>query len=481
MDINNISDQKEIYQIPRLDEVTEQTLQTSKELENSTTDSSLISPFGLFQQSYKKSLKIDSTVKDNQENSETVVETSLYERLDKARKNPLHWPPVIYAIEQKDYELLKFFIDMGEDLEKPTPNAPVYLEYETYSLSTHWTKLNGYQPGFRPLEYAITKNDVEAVRCLLEYCPKENRPKVDLTRTWYTQFGNDQNEYKIKIFGKNKDGCKNYVPPKIEESSWEMANRLHCQPEILRLILQNHPTLDARKIADAQQTSGNLNALTAAIQVMYYNWKGELINLDPEILDAFMKSSLQEAFQNGDEKLISLYIDYGWQMHSEDILKINNPLLVDKVLSGNISALEALEALILIGADWDKVENLVTKLDDLQKAFMVAVRLDSPRLAKFLLSLNIKPSIIYLNEAIKSGSDEMALLLINHGMGVADKMNETNKWLLSAVVHGRKKVVNELLSLGLFTEEGRLTAQKKAYELQKNDILDLLIQAKSSQ
>ena len=105
--------------------------------------------------------------------------------------------------------------------------------------------------------------------------------------------------------------------------------------------------------------------------------------------------------------------------------------------------LDALEAVILAGADWDKVKEQLTKIDNLQKAFMVAAHLDSPCLAQLLLSLNVEPAVSHLQKAIKSGSDEIAVLLINQGMGIKDKINSGNEWLLSAVIHGRTKVVSE--------------------------------------
>ena len=157
-------------------------------------------------------------------------------------------------------------------------------------------------------------NDAEAVRCLLKYCPPENRPDVATTRTWYASIENYKDGYKTEMPGWKK-----------VESSWEMAIRLGCQSEILRLILQNHPTIDVREVADKQKSSGNLNGLTAAIQVTYYHWKGELIDVDPEILETFIKNSLQEAFQEGNEKIVSLYIHYGWRIRTDDVLMINDP------------------------------------------------------------------------------------------------------------------------------------------------------------
>ncbi len=55
------------------------------------------------------------------------AEQSLSERIKLARNNNLGWPAVTYAIDQKDSEVLKFLIDMGENLEELTPGTPAPL------------------------------------------------------------------------------------------------------------------------------------------------------------------------------------------------------------------------------------------------------------------------------------------------------------------------------------------------------------------
>lgn len=114
------------------------------------------------------------------------AEQSLSERIKLARNNNLGWPAVTYAIDQKDSEVLKFLIDMGENLEELTPGTPVYWEYDPDSSPSYWIYFDGFQPGDSPLEHAIKINNVEAVRLLLTR-RLDHKANPSATKTIYSK------------------------------------------------------------------------------------------------------------------------------------------------------------------------------------------------------------------------------------------------------------------------------------------------------
>lgn len=423
------------------------------------------SPFEVFKKSQTKEAS-SQVLNSNKEDSQ--VKKSLYERLEEARNNDKKWPPAIYAIEMKDYELLKFIIDMGEDLENRMPDIPVYESYTNEWNGSGWTKFHGYQPGFKPLEYAIKKNDVEAVRCLLEHNPA-NRADVNAMRTEYTS------SWLTFYSGDHGPGLVSESMEKRTESLWDAANRQKCDPEILYLILIHSPQLNLAAIAENFRQKGNLEYFSSALRALYQEWEGENLIITQESLKKMMQISFEEALQTKDTEMISLYVDSGWAISSSSIgLVIENSELLNQLLNGNISPIKAIDALVEHKASLEMIERAISTLSDPTGAFSVASKFDHLELAKILIAKGILPNLSDYQEALNASRDEIAILMIA-ALVRENKLDQPDEWLKAAVSEGRFEVVVELLSKGLFSEEGRKEAQQIAYKLANYEILDLLI------
>lgn len=422
------------------------------------------SPFEVF----KKGQKEASFPALNSNKEDSPVSKTLYERLKEARNNDKKWPPAIYAIEMKDYELLKFIIDMGEDLEKRMPDIPVYESYSNEWNGSGWTKFHGYQPGFKPLEYALKKNDAEAVRCLLEHNPS-NRADVNAIRTEYIS------PWLTFYSGDHGPGLVSEIMEKRTESIWDAAIRQKCDPEIIYLILTHSPQLNLGAIAENFRKQGNLEYFSSALKALYKEWKGEDLILSEESLKKMIQTSFEEALKNKNKKLISLYVDSGWAISSSSIgLVVENSELLTQLLKGNISLIKALEALVENKANLEIIEKALSNLSDPAVAFSTASRFDHLELVKILIGKGILPSLSDYKEALKGSRDEIAILMIAARVN-ENTLDQPDEWLKAAVSEERFEVVVELLSRGLFSEEGRKEAQKIAYKLANYEILDLLI------
>lgn len=139
---------------------------------------------------------------------------------------------------------LKALIDLGENLEEATPQSIVYKDDFTFEDKRYFYS-DGYESGFRPLEYAIQNNDVKAVCILLEYRPER---RLDLTKTRnHCNFIADFVEHPPKGYDDVKwlgPGYRMYdqgygMRDKLytTETVLDLANRCHCDPEIKRLLL----------------------------------------------------------------------------------------------------------------------------------------------------------------------------------------------------------------------------------------------------
>lgn len=423
------------------------------------------SPFEVFKKGQSKQASSQAL---NSDKEDSQVKKTLYDRLEEARKNDKKLPPAIYAIEMKDYELLKFIIDMGEDLEKRMPDIPVYERYSNEWNGSGWTKFHGYQPGLKPLEYALKKNDVEAVRCLLEHNPA-NKSDVNTLRTeyissWLTPYSGDHGP------GLVSEGMETRT-----ESLWDAANRQKCDPEILYLILTHSPQLNLAVIAENFRQKGNSEYFSSALRALYQVWKGEDLIVSQESLKKMMQTSFDEALKAKDKETISLYVESGWAISSSSIsLVVENSELLNQLLKGNISSIKALEALVENKAGLELIENAVSNLSDPTAAFSIASRFDYVELVKILIAKDILPNLSDYKDALKASRDEIAILIIATLVN-ENKLDQPDDWLKAAVREGRFEVVFELLSRGLFSEEGRKEAQQIAYKLANYEILDLLI------
>jgi hypothetical protein len=250
-----------------------------------------------------------------------------------------------------------------------------------------------------------------------------------------------------------------------------------CDPEIITLLLQSLPKSNQNRLTlENYRVRGMQSHVAGILAMMYLEWKGESITIDKAILEKLMKSSLKKALEAGNEELVALYIDHGMEISAEDIgLAVGNVSILNRIVNGNIAPLAALEGLIIHRADQSIIEGQLMRIDDLPQGLTFAIRHKNPSLIDFLLSLGIQPKVSHLQEAIKAGDEEVVSLLLNYDLVLEETFNNPDEWLIYAVEQNRVKVVEILLLQNLPSEEGKLAARTKAYELQNYEILSLFI------
>ncbi len=114
--------------------------------------------------------------------------------------------------------------------------------------------------------------------------------------------------------------------------------------------------------------------------------------------------------------------------------------------------------------------------EECSKALMIATSKNHQPLVLLLMSMGTKPSLSHLEIAIDKGHDKIAFLFIN--CGLMPGVNFNDRWLLHATEKASLFVIKNLLEKNLVSEEGKLNAEKKAYELEEYDVLETLQQTK---
>ncbi len=335
--------------------------------------------------------------------------------------------PIAYAVEIERPDVVKFLIDMNEDVNRPTPGTPVYFIKFGPPGNEHYDDIAD-EPGKTPVEIAIEKNNLELLTILL-YDHPTNSANVEYEVLRY----HPQNLRKFK----NGFASSEYYP-QVRSSPLiiAMKGKNHV---IVDMIMKAYRTLD--KLSDAfpyVKRESNKDFMRFWIAQTVKLWKNEEVEVPEEVAELFLTKTLNQSIQEHDYETLSLLTEYGMLINKEEFqaaiatqdsdliallfnkgrmnpnfdpaeMLLNNHLdhLIDlsdlKNLTSSIARLDRI----------DLLESVIDEMDETMRleCSLIAAKEGSIQVLQFL-SLLAVPMDQALLQSIQSNQHESFLLLI---------------------------------------------------------------------
>ena len=199
------------------------------------------------------------------------------------------YSPIAYAVSLNNEEVVKFLLEMNEDPNRPISSEKVFQAVINSIGRSAWREDPVRHQGPLPLEIAVNNENFNLIKILLEYLP-ERRADAEMERTYHLNISGSWSGGLTRQFDERQVATMNGLTEAIKKQK---------EPALVDLLLQHYQT-NEKLYAQKEEIRKSLNPeyMQSYIKRLYclvHDTNLEEISLD--VTQIFMNYTLEDLYE----------------------------------------------------------------------------------------------------------------------------------------------------------------------------------------